>query len=161
MDFQSILFNLGCPTWVEDVQTTLPAVASAKQQIGNQLPTNIGYIYGLATYTDGVDADNNTLISTTDASNLYLTLQDGPTQFYQQIRLWDLLTVFAGTPVLRPQPYTPVNIPYFDLSKSFYQNPTGVVDATIRLKLYYIQMDAWVVLKKKYNWDFKRPSEGR
>lgn len=145
MDITTILFNLKIRTYVMDVITVLPSPASIKFEVGKNLPETIGFIYGLSTYADGTDPDGNTLISTTQAQNIYLTLQTGATQFLEQVRLSDLLNEFAGSPVVRPNKYTPVNLPIFDLSKSFYQNPVGYTgtEIAIRLKIWYIEITDW------------------
>lgn len=148
MDITSMLFRYGVTSWVQDIITPLPNPGSTNFQIGKNLPTDVGFIYGLSTYADGTDPDGNTLITTTQAQNIYLTLQNGATQFFSQLRMSDLLNEFAGSPIVRPEKFTPVNIPIFDLSKSFYQNPTTVINAVIRLKLWYIQKNQYDDLVK-------------
>lgn len=151
MDITSIIFQCGFATYVEDVVTPLPTSAAATNfQVGKNLPEDVGFIYGLSTYADGLDAEGRTLISTTQAQGIYLTLQEGPTQFIQQVRMDDLLNTFAGSPVVRPQKFTPVNIPVFDLSKSFYSNPNSYFGAntSIHLKLWYINQPDFEKYKK-------------
>jgi len=157
MDIQTLLFKLGIGTWVEDITTLLPAVASPTVQIGNTLPTNVGFIYGLSTYADSVDPDGNTLITSAQAMTIYLVLKDGPTEFIQYIRMDDLLNIVAGSPLVRNQKFTSVNIPAFDLSKSYYKNPSSVLNATIRLKLWYIQANDWKQIKQHFTFDSQRP----
>lgn len=139
VDIVSQLFRLGVTTMVTDIVTVIPATSNTKFDIGKVLQENIGFIYGLSIYADGVDEQGNTLISTAQAQSIYITFKNGATEFIETIRLDDLLNVFAGTPVVRPQKFTQVNIPVFDLSKSFYQNPLGLGSGlTIKLKLWYI-----------------------
>ena len=151
MSITEILFRLGITTFVQDIITVLPATASTNFQVGKNLPTDVGFVYGLSTYADGLDPDGNTLITTTQAQGIYLTLQNGATQFLAQLRMDDLLNAYAGSPVVRPDKFTPVNIPLFDLSKSFYQNPnnysSAIVQTSIRLKLWYIQREVFEKLE--------------
>jgi len=151
MEIQTVLFRMGIGTWSTDMVTIMPNPASPKFQIGKNLPTDVGFIYGLTTYADGTDPDGNTLISTAQAQNIYITLQDGATQFFEQIRMSDLLNEFAGSPIVRGEKFLPVAIPAFDLSKSYYQNPNSYVTATIRLKLWYIQMNDWNRVKDHFS----------
>ncbi len=154
MDITTKLFEMGLGTWFQDIITILPTTVSGNTfQIGKQLATDVGFIYGVSTYADGLDADGNTLISTTQAQNLYVTFQTGSTQFFQQLRLSDLLNEFAGSPIVRSEKFMPVSIPTFDLSKSFYSNPAqyssvAPINTSIRLKLWYIKMDDWKEIEK-------------
>lgn len=147
---EKFLFRMGIASWVTDIITPLPTNPSASFQIGKTLPTNVGLIYGMSTFADGLDPEGSTLISTTQAQGLYFTFQDGPTQFIETIRLDDLLNTFAGTPVLRPQKYTPFNIPEFDLSKSFFSNPNLYVTSVIHLKIWYIQKADYAHIKNMH-----------
>lgn len=151
MGIQEMLFKNGVATWIQDIVTALPistgSTGSSEFQIGKNLATNIGFIYGLSVYADGVDNSGATLISTTQAQNMYLSLADGGTQFVQYIRLSDLLNEFAGSPVVRPDKFTPLNVPVFDLSQSYYYNPNLYINATIRLKLWYIKKADFTMLK--------------
>jgi hypothetical protein len=148
MNIQDILFKMGVGTWVIDIITQFPNPASVKFQVGKNLPDNVGFIYGLSTYCDGVDQDANVLMTTTQAQNTFLTLQDGSTQFLEGIRMDDMLNDYAGTVVVNPHKYLPVAIPAFDLSKSFYQNPNGYMGSYIRLKLWFVQKQDWVHIAK-------------
>lgn len=150
MNIEDILFKLGVTSFVTDIITTLPNPVSTSFQVGKILQTDIGFIYGLSTYADGLDEAGNTLITTTQAQGIYLTLQDGPTAFLETIRMSDLLNEFAGSPVVRPAKYTPVRIERFDLSKSSYKNPNSFINATIHLKLWYIQSDVWEDIRVKH-----------
>lgn len=140
--------KLGIPTLTTTIYSPIPATADNTIKIAVQLPTQIGRIYGLATYADSVTPAGQDLITTTDAQNLYLTLKEGMANFLEDVRLDDLLTSFSGTPVQRPYPYLPVNIPNtFDLSTSLYANPTNILaganNKTIALKLWYISIDTY------------------
>lgn len=150
MEIQTVLFRMGIGTWATDLITIMPTPASVKFDIGKNLPTDVGFIYGISTYADGTDPDGNALISTAQAQNIYITLRDGSTNFFEQVRMSDLLNEFAGSPVVRPEKYIPVAIPAFDLSKSFYQNPVAFAGPTIRLKLWYIQLDDWNKVKGEF-----------
>lgn len=148
-----LLFRMGVGTWCTDLITEMPTVAKKEFQIGKTMPTDVGFIYGLAMYADGVDAANIPLISTTQAQNMYVTLQDGPTQFLQTCRLSDLLSEFAGSPVIRPDKFMPVNIPTFDISKSTYQNPLLFTSGILHLRLWYVNMHDWEKVKKNFPFE--------
>ncbi len=143
---ENILFNFGVATWVMDIITPVPTTAASKIFIGKTLPKNVGYIYGISTYLDGVDSQNIALPTTIQAQALYITLQNSSTQFMSEIRISDFANeeLIAASFQVREKKYTPVSIPNFDLSQSYYQNPTGIVGPmNIRLKLWYIQENDW------------------
>lgn len=152
MNISSYLFKLGCTTWAQDIITSVPNPGKAKFEVGKQLPTDIGFIYGISTVADGLDPDGNALITSAQAQQLYVTFQDGASQFLAQWRLDDLLNNMSGSLVDRADKFTPVNIPTFDISKSFYQNPNVFTTGVIRLKLWYIQMNDWVKIKKEFRF---------
>jgi hypothetical protein len=151
----SLIFNLGVATWCTDIITVIPTAITPTIQVGKTLPSDVGFIYGISTYVDGLkDADGNTLPTTTQGQNLFLTLQTGSTQFMSQIRLTDFSNElsFGGGYQIRDSIFRPVNIPAFDLSKSYYQNPASIVSSlttiAIRLKLWYIQEQDWTRVKE-------------
>jgi len=148
-----ILFKLGIPTYTTTIYTPLSVNGDLQLQIAKQLPKTIGRIYGLEIYADGVTPDRKQLITTTDAQNLYMTLKDGVNNFYEDVRLSEMLNQFSGVPVTRPTTYLSVNIPNtIDLSTSFYTNPTGIVaganSKTIALKCWYITADVYKTMAK-------------
>jgi len=154
MNFEGELFKLGVGTWVMDVITQIPNPASTQFNIGQTLPKNVGYIYGLSTYCDGVDTQNVALPTTAQLQALYLTFKNGPAEFFSMVRMSDfsneLLNATSNSYQVRDQKYTPVNIPAFDLSTSFYNNPTSIVGPiNIRLKLWYVQLGDWNDIKEK------------
>lgn len=148
------LFKLGIPTYTTTIYSSLPVAAEQTIPIAKQLPTQIGRIYGMAIYADTVTPDNKPLITTTDAGNLYLTFKDGATNFFEDLRLTDMLSEFTGVPSPRPNIYLPVNIPGgFDLSTSYYLNPTGIIAGvlgkTIALKLWFVSVTTYSTMLKK------------
>lgn len=152
--FLEMLFKLGIPTYTTTIYSSIAATAEVQISIAKQLPTQIGRIYGMATYADSVTPDNKQLITTADASNLYLTFKDGATNFFEDLRLTDLLSEFSGVPATRLTNYLECNIPGgFDLSTSFYTNPTGIVAGlngkTIALKLWYVSVPTYSTMLKK------------
>ena len=143
-----MLMRLGIPTLTTTIYSPLSVAPEQSIKIAQQLPTQIGRIYGMAIYADGVTPDNKALITTSEAALIYLTLKEGMANFLEDLRLDDMLTVFSGAPVTRPVPYLPVNVPNtFDLSTSQYSNPTGIVaganNKTIALKLWYISIETY------------------
>jgi hypothetical protein len=137
----------GIETRTQPLATVLNG--NLKQSLGGSLPTDIGLIYGFSLDTDAPDAATNPQITTTDASNLYLTVAMGAQLFLQQIRLDKMLQVFAGVPVIQPRPYMPVFLKFtsFNLNDSFYNNPTAIgapsspVIPEINLMLWVLSLD--------------------
>jgi hypothetical protein len=159
MELEELFLKLGLVTFEADVVTNIPVQNSNTIQIAKFLQTDIGFIYGISTYADSVDPQGNSLITTTQAQSLWLTLKNAATEFGPNIRMDDLLTVFAGVPIVRNTRYLPFRIPcyfrdtgggaiekHFDISTTYYVNPTGIVSSSntgvppivIRLKLWYI-----------------------
>lgn len=149
------LFEYGIDTYVMSLLTPLPVIAETNIPIAKQIPQQVGLIFGLSVYTDTVTPANQPLITTADAENIYLTFKDGPTEFFQPIRLDNLNFTFVGVPNINPQRFMPVNIQgNFDLSTSFYANPTGVASVapavtTIMLNLWYISTESYLFLIEK------------
>lgn len=155
MDIVSILQKYGIPTYSMSLYTALPANATQRFPIGGNLPEVIGAIYGLSIYTDGVTPENNDLLTTTDAFNMYLSFKVSTDDFQEEIRLSDMVSFVAGTPVTtRPDPYLRVMIPNsIDLTKSMYLNPTlipaGANNKTVALRVWYISVSSYRFLIEK------------
>lgn len=145
-------FKLGIPTYTTNIYSAVPTTAVPQIPIAKQLPTQIGRIFGMSIYTDGVTPANAALISVANASNLYLTLKHGATNFFEDLRLSELMCVSATAnqvPIARDTNYMSCNIPGdFDLSTSFYSNPTSIIAGTICLKLWYISTDTYYTLQR-------------
>lgn len=145
------LTQLGIPTLKQTIITTISPNVQRNIPLPKQLPKDIGRIIGLSTYCDTVDPQNNPLITTAQAQILFLALKSGATEFYTPVRLDDLLFNFAGVPSPSGLKYHSVNIPGdFDLSTSYYINPTLIVSAaapappiTIMLNLLYINVNTY------------------
>lgn len=132
MLIEDIISKAGIPTYITKLVSQIPAAATLEIPMPKTIPKQIGLIYGLFTYTDTVDPANNPLITSADASVLYMVLKDGPDEFIQSIRLDDLQNTIVGVPLSRTERYYRCNIPgNFDLSTSFFQNPTGIVSAPV------------------------------
>lgn len=152
MHFEDKLFVLGVSTFITEIVTPFPAPGQPNQtfQVGKTLSEDVGFIYGLSTYADGVDVANIPLPSTTQCQQTFFVAQNGATIFMEPTRLDDMLNVFSGSPVVRPERYYRVNIPRFDISKSYYANPTLITGPiNIRLRLHYIQAKDWLRVKEK------------
>lgn len=149
------LFEYGIDTYLMSLQTVLPTTAENQIPIAKQIPQQVGLIYGLGIYTDGFTPANQPLITSTDAENIFLTFKDGPTEFFQPMRLDALIFKSSGFPLTSAEQYFPVNISgNFDLSTSFYANPTGVVSTddetkNIMLNLWYISTESYLFLMKQ------------
>ncbi len=141
------------PTYLTQIVTTLPAQAQNVVNIGKNMPTNVGLIYGIFVYTDNVlptDASQD-LISGADAEGIYMSLKVGNTLYIENLRL-DHLIFFNKNlgAVNNTTRYMPVNIPYnIELDKSQYFNPSGVISKTILLNLLYIDMVGLKLLQEK------------
>lgn len=163
MQFEDKLFQLGITSFMTDIITLIPATPQTTFQIGKTLSEDVGYVYGISTYADSVDETGTPLPTTTDLQNIWLKLKNGSTEFYQNWRMDDLLNVFSGTPEVRDSHYRRVSIPRFDISKSEYGNPTGISSAAgninIHLKLWYIQNDAWQLVKKEIGYSIQARRE--
>jgi len=154
---REILFKAGIPTYVTSIITPIPTAVQVTLPIAKTIPQQIGLIFGLSIYADTVDPSNNPLITTANAQSLYMVLKDGPTDFFQPVRLSDMLQEFAGVPVIRNEKYLPVNIPgNFDLSTSSYLNPTGIVSAVAPALATVIMLDIWFISTEAYIWMMKK-----
>lgn len=143
------LFKQGIPSYRTTVFTPVPASVSSSFSIASQLPKQIGIIFGLEIYTDTVTPDNNPLITFANAQSLYINLKIGMTDFYESVRLDELVMLFPVTNTSRNYPYLPANIPSaVDLSQSKYINPTGIITGTIALTLWYVDLDTSRMLMK-------------
>lgn len=140
MNIHETLLHWGVRTYFDSVDIVLSG--QNEQKFNGELQTDIGFIYGMSTYADTVWQDNSTLITTTQAQNLYLALKNGKVFSVQYIRMDDMLTVFAGSPIIRPTPYIPVNVYHedFNLKSSFIQNPTLITGPTLVINMWYIGM---------------------
>lgn len=153
------LIYWGIPSYRTTIFTPLPTGVTTEIQIAKQLPTQIGRIFGMSVYCDTVTPANQPLITTANATNLYLNLVHGATKFFEVTRLDDLNynPAVATIAVQALEKWLPVNIPGdFDLSTSVYFNPTGIVSAVppaaptnIALNLWYISEAAYKTLVKK------------
>lgn len=153
---QDILFAHGIPTYTMSLNVTIPLDNEAQLLIGKQIPQQVGLIFGMFTYTDTVSPSNNPLITAADASSLYLVLKDGPTEFFQPMRLDSLIFTVAGFPSINDRRYMDVLLPgTFDLSTSYISNPTGIVSdpeekaTVIMLGLWYISTESYLYLINK------------
>jgi hypothetical protein len=130
MLIEDIITRAGIATYITKLVSEIPVNNTTEIPLPKQIPQQIGLIYGLFLYADTVALSKNPLITSADAQNLYLVLKDGPTEFFETVRLDDLLNTMVGVPLTRNEMHYKCNIPgNFDLSASFYQNPSGIVSA--------------------------------
>lgn len=146
------LVKYNIPTYLTQIKTTLPSTAQSSVNIGKNMPTNVGLIYGIFIYADSVvpdDASQN-LISVSESESIYMSLKVGMTLYVENLRLDHLIYYnTAATAVNNTTRYMPVNIPYnIELDKSYYLNPSGTVDKTILLNLLYIDKVGLALLQK-------------
>lgn len=152
-DLRTILFKAGIPTYITKVITPIPTGAMNEIPISKTIPKQIGLIFGVALYTDSTDPQNNPQITTANATVLYWNLKDGTTIFIDSLRLTDMIYNPAGFPNVNPARYLPVNIPgTFDISTSFFSNPTGIISAAPPIAPTVIQQTFWYVSTEGYIW---------
>lgn len=148
-----LLQKAGVPSYVTTIITPIPTAQQLTIPIAKTIPQQVGLIFGMSIYADTVDPSNNPLITTANAQALYMVLKDGPTEFFQQVRLSDMLQEFAGTPIVRPEKFMPVNIfGNFDLSTSSYVNPGLIVSAPVPAQPTVIMLDLWFISTEAYKW---------
>lgn len=134
------MFRLGIPTYVQSIFSTANAAPTFK--IAKQMPTQIGWIYGLSIYTDGVTPDNQSMITLADAQNLFLLLKQGKENVIDVLRLDTLL--FTSTQNIGcDKRYYNINIwaDNISLDQSTYLNPTAIATGEIMLNLHYISKE--------------------
>lgn len=174
---EQLFFRLGIPTYDTDIVINIPVSPSNLIDISKITQTDIGWIYGVSIDADSVDSQNNTLITTTQAQNLYIQWRNGTIDFAPESRLDTYLSVYAGVPVIRPTKYYPMNIPatfadrgeggaaqHFDISTSKISNPTGIISPlapaspiVIRIKLWFITTAAATKLAKHGYFEIDHP----
>lgn len=143
MSIQELLIKLGVPTLFTEITVLLSG--ATPQTISQQMQKSVGRIYGLSIYTDSVTFNNQLLISSSDATKLYLTFVKGTNQFAGRFRLDDLNynQITITSPLVK---YLEVNLPGdegIDLDKSFFDNPTGIIAKSISLNFWYIDKDTY------------------
>lgn len=148
MRIQEHLMQLGLPTYMETIYVPVPGSNQREFGIAKQMPTQIGWIYAISTYVDGVTPENIPLISLANSTNLYVRFKDGMSAFINDKRLSDLVTFNANQGIIFDDAWE-CSIPgSIDLSQSKILNPTGIVgDPTtgtmIALNLYYIDWTSY------------------
>lgn len=142
--FEQLFFNLGIPTYMQSIYVTITNTRTIN--FPKQMPNQIGWIYGISTYCDGVTPDNQTLPTTAQAEDLYTVWKAGQTEFIAAYRVSQLSFFNAnGT----DQQYQPVNIPSkISLDQSQIINPTGASGFTLMLNLFYIDEASYLNLIK-------------
>lgn len=141
---EDTLFKLGIPTYRMPIYVPFGTSPELTIQLPKELPSQIGWIYGLSTLTDNVTPDNQPVISFAQAVNLFLYLKSGQSTFIEAIRIDELMFLSATGVNWR---YYPVNIPSsISLDQSYIQNPTGIVAVTklfLTLNLHYIDLKTY------------------
>jgi hypothetical protein len=149
MDFQTNLLRLGLNSYRTTAFVPIPTGGQQKIPVGKTMPTNVGRIWGMSIYADTIGPNGETLITTTQAQNLYLTFKDSSTEFFETVRLDEMLFNFAGVPTPSGQKWLPVNLPgQFDLSTSFIQNPTLIASPAPPVQPIVIPITIWFISYK-------------
>lgn len=145
-----LLFKLGVPTYVFTVEVQI--TANPQVLIGEKLPVNLGWVYGMSTNIIGrTQLTNELLPNDQQIGSLYLSLKYGQAIYVDGLRLSELVFTqpFGGAGTNLPQwqnshRYFPMNIPLnTDLKLSYISNPLLVSGITVALNLFYIDMVAY------------------
>jgi hypothetical protein len=143
-----LLYKWRLPLLQETIETVIPnPTAQAQIQITQTMPTQIGLIIGMSVETGAagqVSPANRTLLTPVQASQLYLQMKQGQSDFLSAVRLSNL--IFKTEAVFNnPYNFQPLNIPatVISLDKSVYLNPTNFTAANtaIVLNFWYITID--------------------
>ena len=151
------------------IYTQIPVTpVTQKINITQVMPTQVGLIWGLSVDVEGVTPLNQALITQADATNLYLTLRQGSSDFVLDLRVINMnfinfvpavIPAVAASNVLNPYRFLSVNIPgNISLDQSFYSNPTSLFSgAFIKLNLWYA---TWANLAELEKRGFISPAKG-
>ena len=157
---QQQLMKLGIPTYTDTYFTLLPSTATSQIKIGQDMPTPVGWIYGISTTINGSHPTDPTkpMINRADSTNLYVYFKIATDLFMNNYRL-DNYVMFDANPTAtantnsqlnNSQRYMSVNIPSAtDLKESYYLNPQGIVDKYIGLTIHYISLIDYRMMQKK------------
>lgn len=155
---QQHLMKLGIPTYTDTYFTLLPSTATSQIKIGQDMPTPVGWIYGISTTVWGSHPTDPTkpMITNIDATNLYVYFKIATDLYMNNYRVDNYVMFSAQTSsILNAQlngttRYMPVNIPAAtDLKESYYLNPQGIVDKYIGLTIHYISLIDYRMMQKK------------
>ncbi len=144
-----MLMKLGIPTLFTNINVLLSG--QTPQPLAAQMQKSVGRIYGLSIYTDTVTFNNQPLITTANATNLYITFVKGTNNFAGRFRLDDLNFNTLGAIGAPSVKYLDVNLPGdggIDLDKSFIDNPTAIAAVNINLNMWYIDKDTYDYMEK-------------
>lgn len=164
MSLEHWLFKVGVPTYKTQIYIDLPAAASNSIELGNTVPENIGWIYGLAVNVGGKkpnDASLN-LLTLAQSYELWLQLKYGSADFIDYYRLSNLVFNNYGAARTQVENYLPVSIPMgTDWKKSLIINNTSIVSATIMFDIYFIDIPTYKnLVASKIIWERgKKPAE--
>jgi hypothetical protein len=148
---EELLFKVGIPTYKTNLITALTATKSVN--LGQQAPTNIGWIYGISLNVSGTSAttdfQGNTLITLLEAANLWLNLKIGSNVFIEDVRLSNFVYQEPNVTRTQDRNYMPVSIPLdLDWKQSTIDNPTSITGKTVNFDFYYIDKPSYAALLK-------------
>ncbi len=150
---EELLFKTGIPTFKTTLSTDLVAVGDVN--LGQDAPTNIGWIYGMAVNVGGNSYDNSKpLITLVEAGALWLTLKIGSSDFVKNLRLSNLEFQEASVTRGQERNYMPCSIPLaLDWKQSTISNATGITGKTVLLDMWYIDKPSYdKLLQSKVIW---------
>jgi len=143
---EELLFKVGIPTYKTNLITEITATNTVN--LGQQAPTNIGWIYGISLNVAGTSATTNangqTLVTLLQAANLWLNLKIGTNVFIQNTRLSNFVYQQPNVTRTQEKNYVPVSIPLdLDWKQSQIVNPT-------LMSAVFVDFDFWYIDKQSY-----------
>ena len=138
------LMKLGIPTFTDTYFTLLPTTATQQIKIGQDMPTPVGWIYGISLTTGGSHPTDPTqpIITSAQAPNVYIYFKIATDLYMHNFRLDNYMMFSQADNQMNNQlRYLPVSIPAAtDLKESYYLNPTGITSTYVPLTIHYISL---------------------
>ncbi len=145
-------FNI--PTKIKTLTTSTNAANATV--IGQTMPAEIGYIYGISVLKDGIDEQGQAVIAEAQLENVFLQLKRGTSLVFDSYRL-DQLCFSSDTDLSNPKRYLDIVMPGdLDLSTSQYITPNGAAVGNIVLNLFYL---SWTDINYLNNQGISFPPE--
>lgn len=145
---EELLFKVGIPTYKTNLETEITAVKEI--ELGQNAPTNIGWIYGISVNCEGTSPDTSkNLITLANAKDLWVNFKIGSSVFIQTWRLSELVFTIGGTARTQPMNYQPCSIPLeLDWKQSTIENPTLITGKYVVFNLWYIDVPGYNALMR-------------
>ncbi len=132
----------GILTFKTQYTVDLPSAAKAQVQLTGNIPTNIGFLFGISVLCGGTAPDAaSTLPTIVQCRQLYLTLKLGTEDQYENLRLDNLVMIDpTAAPTWKDsKQYFPITGPdKYDMKKSYVSNPASLTSIALIFDLWYI-----------------------